>query len=165
MSAVPPFAECVTASPEETVALGRRVGGAVAAGDVIGLIGPLGAGKTQLVRGIALGAGVPDGRLVSSPTFVLHNHYLGGRIEVHHLDAYRLRSPGELAAIGFEELLESGGAVLVEWADRVRSLLPERTIWIEIAPEGESVRRLRATGPRDALERMVCHCFKHCELK
>jgi tRNA threonylcarbamoyladenosine biosynthesis protein TsaE len=99
------------------VALGERIGRGLHAGDLISLRGPLGAGKTVLVRGIATGAGV-DPDLVRSPTFVLHHVYPHGRMTLHHIDAYRLGRHADIAFLDIGGLLESG-AVLVEWGDLV----------------------------------------------
>lgn len=132
--------EIYSQSPEETVEIGQMIAAALAPGDVVGLIGELGAGKTQLTKGLALGLGVPDSRLVNSPTFVLVNEY-EGRVPVYHIDAYRLRSGGEYDGLGVEEMLLNG-IVIIEWADRVAMVLPSRTIWIEIAAEEDNVRRL-----------------------
>lgn len=124
-----------------TLRIGRALGAVLQPGDLVGLVGPLGAGKTHLVKGIAAGLEVADQRSVNSPTFVLVNEY-DGRLHVFHLDAYRLGSGEELAALGFEEMCASGGVVLVEWADRVREALDENALWIELLPTGENQRRL-----------------------
>jgi tRNA threonylcarbamoyladenosine biosynthesis protein TsaE len=134
---------------EETLALGRRIGRLAAAAPAvtcIGLDGPLGAGKTQLTRGIAQGAEVYDDTLVSSPTFVLMNVYDGPK-PVRHLDAYRVPSGGAFADLGFEDLVagaEGGGIVVVEWARRLADLMPADTLWIEIAHEGDALDECRA---------------------
>jgi len=125
-----------------TLRIGRALGVALQPGDLVGLVGPLGAGKTHLVKGIAAGLQVADQREVNSPTFVLVNEY-DGRLHIFHLDAYRLGSGEELAALGFEEMCGSGGVVLVEWADRVCEALGEDALWIELLPTGENQRRLR----------------------
>lgn len=135
-----------TSSVNETIALGRLLGAAARPGDVFALVGPLGAGKTQLVKGIAAGLGVHDDHAVCSPTFVLINEYTG-RCTLYHLDAYRLRGPRDLAALGFEELCASGGVVVVEWADRVPQLVPPDATWITIEPRGESLRSLTIAAP------------------
>ena len=147
--------ETRTGSADETEALGRRLGERTAPGDLIALIGPLGAGKTQLVRGIALGAGTGDARDISSPTFVLLNQYAAPRFAIHHLDAYRLEHPRELAALGFEELCESGGLVLVEWADRVRVLIPDSAAWIRLTPTGATERQVRLEGAAEIVQRFA----------
>ena len=131
-------------SVEQTLSIGRGIGELLGPGDVIGLVGQLGAGKTQLVKGIAVGLGLSDDRLVNSPTFVLVNEY-AGRLAVHHVDAYRLKDARELEAIGFEETCRGGGVVLVEWADKVAAALPAGALWIDIAVTGEKSRRLTIT--------------------
>lgn len=134
-----------TNSPEETLALGRALGEALVGGLVIGLVGTLGAGKTQLVKGIALGNAVPDVRQVTSPTFTLLQEYTG-RLTLFHLDAYRLPNPTALAAIGFDELIRPDSVVIVEWADRAEEILPPDLLRIAISSIGEVVRRLELTA-------------------
>ncbi len=138
-----------THSPDETRSLGRRLGEILDAGCCVALSGPLGAGKTLLVRGIAEGAGVPEHVTVNSPTFVIVNEY-PGRFPLLHIDAYRLSGPEELLDIGFDEMTTGGGAVIVEWADRVAGILPRDHLAARIDHAGESVRRFvwRAGGER-----------------
>ncbi len=112
-----------TKSTRGTVGLGRRIGAKLGAGDCVALTGSLGAGKTQLVRGIAQGLGLADGRMVSSPTFVLVQEY-PGRVPIHHIDLYRLAdAAAELPSLGIDEML-ADGAVLIEWAERAGDALP-----------------------------------------
>lgn len=99
----------------DTVALGERIGAAVVPGDLLVLSGPLGAGKTVLVRGIAEGLGV-DPRLVRSPTFVLHHVYRGRQMALHHIDLYRLGGDPDISFLDLDGLLD-GGAVAVEWGE------------------------------------------------
>lgn len=136
-----------TASPGETVRFGRSLGEQLRPGDVLALIGPLGAGKTQLVRGLARGLGAPGP--VTSPTFKLVNEY-AGRVRLYHIDAYRLSGPGDLVALGCDEFFDGDGAAAVEWADRVAAALPEQRLQIEIDIVGRESRRLECipTGPR-----------------
>src|ERR1041385_6709378 len=94
-------------SVEETISIGRRIGESLLAGDVVALLGELGAGKTYLTKGIARGLGVSAERAVNSPTFVLVNEY-AGRFPLFHIDAYRLAGPEQLAALGFEEMCQGG---------------------------------------------------------
>ena len=138
----------ISRSVDETISIGERIAASLRAGDVVALVGELGAGKTYLTKGIARGLGVTDQRAVNSPTFVLVNEY-SGRLAVSHIDAYRLNGPEQLAALGFEEMCQAGGVVIVEWADRVRSIMPESSIWIEIAASGPTSRSLniRAVNP------------------
>ncbi len=136
-------------SPETTRAVGRRIGAALRPGDCIALIGSLGAGKTELVKGIAAGAEVPPGVTVSSPTFVIVNEY-PGRVYLYHVDAYRLGGAEELAAIGFTEMLDSDGVVIVEWADRVNTIMPSDCVTIRMDHAGENARRLTVALPASA---------------
>lgn len=137
-------------SLEMTHDIGRRLGARLAPGDVVALIGPLGAGKTALVRGMAEGAGVADPREVHSPTFVIVNEYESGPpLRLYHIDAYRLRNWTDLEALGFDEMLAQGAA-LIEWADRVEPLLPADRLTITIEPIDDTHRRFHCHpgGPR-----------------
>ena len=136
-------------SVDDTLLVGRRLGAALRGGDAVALIGELGAGKTQLVKGIAVGAGVRDARVVNSPTFVIVNEY-AGRVNLYHVDAYRLSGSAELEAIGIDEMFGSGSAVVIEWADRVASVLPEDHLRVRLEAVGDQQRRIRfeATGRR-----------------
>jgi tRNA threonylcarbamoyladenosine biosynthesis protein TsaE len=111
-----------TRSARATYLLGRRLGQLLAPGDVVALVGDLGAGKTQLVRGACEGAGVAPGD-VTSPTFAIVQTYRG-RLPVHHADLYRIGDLDELYATGFVDLVGGEGATLVEWADRIGGWLP-----------------------------------------
>lgn len=141
---------------ESTHEIGRQLGRSLACGHVLALIGPLGSGKTTLVRGIADGAGVADLRQVNSPTFVIVNEYCTALasestvsasdwLRIYHIDAYRLRSSADLDALGFDEMC-SAGAVIVEWADRVAEILPPEYLRIELENTGEFSRRLTLTA-------------------
>ncbi len=111
------MATCISRSPEDTAALGEAWGRAATAGCIIGLSGALGAGKTQLVKGLARGLGVGD--RVHSPTFTLVNLYGGGRLPLIHLDLYRLETAAQIVAAGLEEFLrDPAGVVVIEWAER-----------------------------------------------
>ena len=110
-------------------------------GECIALHGDLGAGKTQFVRGLLQGLG-GDTRSVSSPTYLLLNVYDSGRLTLYHLDAYRIGGADDFEAIGFSELLEQGGVVVVEWASRVADLLPANHIPVQIEATGLRDRRI-----------------------
>jgi len=124
-----------------TVAFGRRLGRLLFPGAVVGLVGPLGAGKTHLVRAVAEGLGLADSRVVNSPTFVLIQEYRA-RLPVYHFDAYRLRTPAEFSDLGVHEYFEGSGVSLVEWADRVEACLPAEHLRVTIAVTGETSRRM-----------------------
>jgi tRNA threonylcarbamoyladenosine biosynthesis protein TsaE len=138
-------AEVVTArTPAETQAAGERLGADHRAGDVVACIGELGAGKTCFLQGVCRGLGVTAP--VTSPTFVLVNEYRG-RLPVHHVDAYRTASLAELVDVGLEEMLHGAGVTLVEWADRLRDLLPPRAIVVTISGLGDEPRRIAIARP------------------
>ena len=135
-----------TTSPQQTIDLGRQLAQRLDQGDCVALIGQLGAGKTVLAKGLAVGLGLDDEKLVSSPTFVLIQEY-PGRVPIFHVDLYRLGDPdGELGGLGLTEMCREG-VVIVEWADRAEQMLPRRHWRI----------RIEATGPEErtiALERV-----------
>ncbi len=124
-------ARLTTRSARATHALGARLGRLLAPGDVVALVGDLGAGKTELVRGACAGAGVAPEE-VSSPSFAIVATYRG-RIPVHHADLYRIGDPDELYGTGFGDLVGGDGALLVEWADRIPGALPEDRLTITLA--------------------------------
>ena len=130
-----------TSSADETTALGEALGRSLSGGLLVALIGPLGAGKTQLVKGIAVGNAAGDSKNVTSPTFTLVHEY-PGRFYLYHVDAYRLRSTREFIALGFDEWLHPDAAVVIEWADRIRSALPHDGLWVELETTGEATRRI-----------------------
>lgn len=142
----------VSHSPEETADWGRKLGGLLGAGDVVALIGELGAGKTALAQGILRGLGVPDETYIASPTFTLINEYRG-RVPLYHLDFYRLDHPSDCANLGLEEYLGGAGVALVEWADKMAALLPGDHLAIRLAYRDETTRQalVCASGARSTL--------------
>ena len=110
------MATCISHNPEETLALGETWGRAAVSGLVIGLSGDLGAGKTQLAKGVARGLGVTS--RVHSPTFTLVNQYEGGRLPLFHVDLYRLETPDQIIAAGLEEYFHPDGVAVIEWPER-----------------------------------------------
>jgi tRNA threonylcarbamoyladenosine biosynthesis protein TsaE len=139
-------ARLATRSARATHALGARLGRLLAPGDVVALVGDLGAGKTQLVRGACAGAGVAPEE-VSSPSFAIVATYRG-RIPVHHADLYRIGDEDELYGTGFGDLVGGEGALLVEWADRIPGALPEEKLIIRLAHDRRSpdVRHVELEG-------------------
>ena len=114
----------ISHSPEETFDLGRRFAAELRPGDVLALAGELGAGKTQFVKGLAVGLGVEEP--VTSPTFTLVHEHAG----LTHLDLYRLEQPEEVLAIGLDDYLESGSVTVIEWADKFEVLIPSGARWV-----------------------------------
>lgn len=121
--------------------IGRRLQG----GETIELIGDLGAGKTAFVRGLADGMGSDDD--VRSPSFTLSNEYKAGKLTLHHFDFYRIQEPGILRQELAEVLQDPDAAVVVEWADTVRSILPDDRLTIRITPGGHIDRRFEFSYP------------------
>lgn len=132
-----------THSAAETVAFGKRFAIELRAGNVIALSGELGAGKTCLVKGIALGLGIQQD--VTSPTFTLIHEYSGGRLPLFHADLYRLDSAPQAQAIGIEDYLNGSGVTVIEWAEKIATLLPAGTIRVHIEIISESIRRIQIT--------------------
>ncbi len=135
--------EILSAGPDDTRAIGARLGNCLRSGDCLSLRGQLGAGKTTLVQGIVAGAGGEQD--VRSPTFLLHSIH-PGRVTVHHLDLYRLPDGFDLASLGLDEHLEEGAAV-VEWGERAGP--GWYTGEVEIAILGEQRRRLQLRLPAE----------------
>jgi tRNA threonylcarbamoyladenosine biosynthesis protein TsaE len=132
------MATFISNNPAETESLGERWGRAAKRGLVIGLSGDLGAGKTQLVKGIARGLGVTAP--VHSPTFMLVNEYGGGRLRLFHLDLYRLETRTQIVSAGLEEFLQPEGVAVIEWAERLGTGYRIKPVQIEIT--GEMERRI-----------------------
>lgn len=132
------------ATPGDTMALGERIGRTARRGLVVSLRGSLGAGKTVLAKGIARGLGVEEA--VVSPTFTLVQQYRGGRLPLTHIDLYRISGPEEFEAMGGEEMLYNDGVTLIEWSEKIDQMLPEGTVFIDIAINADQSRDLETRG-------------------
>lgn len=132
-----------TDSVEETEELGRKIGEKLREGDVIAFRGGLGAGKTAMTRGIALGMGIRDG--VSSPTFALVNEY-GGEPKLCHFDMYRISGEADLESTGFFDYLDGGCVIAVEWSENIAELLPKNATTVDIAVLSENSREITVYG-------------------
>lgn len=136
-------------SPDETIEFGRKLGAQLRGGEVIGMCGPLGSGKTHLIKGIAAGVGAEDSRQVTSPTFVIVNEY-HGRLDIYHIDAYRLNSVSEFEMLGFDDFCYPDSVVVVEWADRVEPVLRDlNCIRIELEHAGKTKRKIHVKNAPD----------------
>ena len=146
-------AQHISHSVRETELIASELARMLVGGEVIALYGDLGAGKTQFTRGLVIGLG-GDGQDVSSPTFVLLNVYATprSRMKIFHLDAYRVQGPDDFDAIGFSELLDETGVVVVEWPSRVEALLPAGSGSKRINVHLETIS---AHGRRIRIERLL----------
>ena len=135
--------EIISKSAEETKTIGKFIGEVLKPNDVLALFGELGAGKTVLVQGLALGLGVSD--TPASPSFVIANEYTG-KIPLFHIDLYRLSEGAEIEELGLEEYFSKDGVAVIEWAERGRELLPENSVNIKIEVLDESRRKIKISG-------------------
>ena len=136
----------VTNSAAETRELGERLASGLQPGDTVILEGELGAGKSELARGIARGLGVTE--TVTSPSFTILNVYESGRCPLYHFDWYRLESEEELYELGMDEYLGGDGIAVVEWAERCPDAVPEDCIRIRLEATGEETRRITVNDGR-----------------
>lgn len=145
-------------SPEATLIIGRALGAAARAATTIALVGPLGAGKTQLAKGVAEGLGVRS--VVNSPTYILMNEH-PGRLRLFHIDAYRLGEPEDAIAAGLLDERQADGVTVIEWADRLDGALPEDRLEIELVPDrdGAEGRQLHWTAHGDLHARLAAEAL------
>lgn len=148
----------VTRDEDETIQLGERIGRVLRAGDVVALVGELGAGKTRLVRGIARGMGI-DAHAVSSPTYVIVQEYTPNNESTPplvHVDAHRLRADDGLSSLGWDSARDPGAVVVIEWGDRIAAELPTDSLRITIEhTESQHERRIALQGDGRWRERLM----------
>jgi len=130
-----------TTSAEETMRFGSRLAGILRPGDVLALYGDLGAGKTQLAKGICTHLGVPP-ETVTSPTFTIVNEYSDATPLIFHIDAYRIQHREEMIELGFDSYLDEDAICIIEWPENIESSLPAGTLRIELAHITGNVRRI-----------------------
>ena len=136
----------VSTTTEQTIALGQILGKLLQAGDVLVLTGDLGAGKTQLTKGIAAGMGVTDD--VTSPTFTIEMVYEGTLMPLYHFDLYRLNDPDQLEDTGLYDALESDGPTIIEWGEQFAEQIGERTLDVYVSRLFEEELASDDTEPR-----------------
>jgi len=141
-----------TTSVDETIALGERLGRVAEAGDLVCVWGELGAGKTQLAKGIALGLGIDD--TVNSPTFILMNEY-AGRLPLFHVDLYRLADAADALAGGVIDDRQIEGVTVVEWPERMGDVLPAGRLDVRIDGTGDEAREIEVVTAEPRLRRLV----------
>src|SRR4030066_2345618 len=134
-----------TKSASETIQIGKSIGSLLQPGDVVALVGELGTGKTQFIKGMATGVGVGKPTYISSPSFTLINEY-PGRIPFYHIDLFRLEWEKEAEDLGLEDYFQGEGITAIEWADKIPSLLPKYMLFIHIAYAGKNTRSLEIIG-------------------
>lgn len=140
--------------PEETIELGARLAAELAAGDLIALIGELGAGKTMFTKGIAKGLGVGEYEYVNSPSFVVMKEYPGKK-PLYHFDIYRLEEKSFCETLDYEEYFYGDGVTVVEWADKVEDILPEEYLEVKISHDSENMRKFKFVPRGKRFEKIV----------
>lgn len=135
----------ISKSVTDTIKIGKLIGKNALPQDIICLFGQLGAGKTVLAKGIADGLGI-DRKKVISPSFVLIRQHLKGKLPLYHFDLYRLKSAGDILGIGYEEYLFGDGITVIEWADRLGSLMPAEFLKIDLKLLNNSHRSVKLTA-------------------
>lgn len=130
----------LTKSSEETIELGRKIGKLLKPGDIIAMSGTLAAGKTTITKGIAESLGVKDN--ITSPTFCLISEYEGEKMPLYHMDVYRLDGEDDFLNLGVEEMLYGNGVCIIEWSEKVKKVLPKKTIYMNITPNSDSSRSI-----------------------
>lgn len=148
--------QLILKSINETIKLGATLGSLISKGDVVALTGELGSGKTTLIKGIAKGLGVKDTRYVNSPSFVIVKEYKG-KIPLYHLDVFRLDDPSTLDTVGYKEFFYGDGATVIEWADKIRELLPDEYLDIELFVKGEKEREIKIKAYGNRYENLLKH--------
>jgi tRNA threonylcarbamoyladenosine biosynthesis protein TsaE len=146
-----------TKSTSETIRIGKNIGSVLLPGDVVALVGELGTGKTQFIKGLAAGVGVGKPTYISSPSFTLINEY-AGKVPFYHIDLFRLKSEKETEELGLEEYFQGGGITAIEWADKIPSLLPQEILWIHIRYAGEHTRSFEIIGKGKRYEELIIEC-------
>ena len=143
-----------TKSNSETIRIGKHIGSLLLPGDIVALVGELGAGKTQFIKGLATGVGVGKSTYISSPSFTLINEY-EGKVRFYHIDLFRLKSEKEAEELGLEEYFQGTGITAIEWADKIPFLLPPEILWIHIRYTGENTRSFEIAGKGKQYERLM----------
>lgn len=131
----------ISKSVEETIATGEKLAAKLKKGSVVALVGDLGSGKTVFTKGVAKGLGVKNARYVNSPTFVTIKEY-EGKMPLYHFDLYRLDHYTSFDEMNYEEYFYGAGVTVIEWADKIRKLLPKKYIEVKLSVTGETKRKI-----------------------
>lgn len=151
--------ELKTFSEGETRKLGEVIGNCLDQGDIVALIGDLGAGKTCMTKGLAKSLGVSDQYEITSPTFTIVNEY-PGITTFWHVDAYRLESASDMIDTGFEDYFSGGGVVVIEWAEKILDILPPNTLFVTFEYVDETTRIVRMSG-RETVINQIMEGYQH----
>jgi len=143
-----------TRSASETIRVGKTIGSRLLLGDVVALVGELGAGKTQFIKGLAAGVGIENSAYISSPSFTLIHEY-PGKIPFYHIDLFRLGREQEAEELGLEDYFQGRGITAIEWADKIPSLLPEELLFISITYLDKNIRSVEIAGRGRRYEDLV----------
>ena len=147
MSAITASAgETITHSAEETIAFGRTLTELLAPPKLVLLRGELGAGKTTLIKGIAAGFQAASEEDVTSPTFTLVHEYRGPKVNLYHIDLYRIDTQRQLETLGLDDLVAENGVLLIEWGEKFARFVRDRDVEIALERVGESDRKIRVTS-------------------
>lgn len=121
-----------TTTEDQTIALGEKIGSLLKGGEVLAMRGTLGAGKTTITKGIAKSLGIDE--TITSPTFCLISEYSGKKLDLYHMDVYRLEGAEDFENLGTDEMLYGNGVSIIEWSEKISSVLPKKSITIELIP-------------------------------
>ncbi len=143
-----------TRSASETARIGKTIGSRLQPGNVVALVGELGAGKTQFIKGLAAGVGIENSAYISSPSFTLIHEY-PGKIPFYHIDLFRLGGTQEAEGLGLDDYFEGRGVTAIEWADRIPSLLPGELLFISMAYTDKNARSIEIIGKGKRYEDLV----------
>jgi len=132
----------ISESVAQTLNIGRKLAKNLKSGDIICLFGELGSGKTVLAKGIASGLGAKLEKIIS-PSFVLLRAHKGKKLNIYHFDLYRLRNPHDILVLGYEEYLYNQAVTIIEWADRLKYLLPKKFLKVELKTLGSKIRQIK----------------------
>ena len=139
----------ITHSPEETIALGEKIGSKLVKGDVIAMQGTLAAGKTTITKGIAKALGINE--TITSPTFCLISEYYG-KMPLYHMDVYRLDGTEDFINLGVDDMLYGDGVCIIEWSEKIMDELPKNTIILRILPQDDNSRKIEIENFNETIE-------------
>ncbi len=154
----------ISKSVHDTLKIGKVIAKNLRKADIVCLFGELGSGKTVLTKGVASGLGIKR-RIVSSPSFVLLRQYSTAKIPLYHFDLYRLKTIEDILALGYEEYFYGDGITLVEWAERLKCLLPKEYLRIELYIKSDSERLFEFTAFGNHYKELLNNIYKEIYFK